>query len=203
MPDIALRQSHPANDRAKSMLLASVGVKVVLEPPRRRFGRGWALSRGRLSLTKKPPKTLAQRPPGQNSTQIRMKACGQAMVHFQPAGDRSFASAPLTVAPNARSCATCAKLASWIFSRWTLLTAADLFNVFLPAFWRRSADSLLAWPTWWANSVPPHSEFPPRRSVLNFPRLQTRSVYSNQQRGQPGLCPAPACSATGTLTAAN
>ena len=115
MPDIALRQSHPANDRAKSMLLASVGVKVVLEPPRRRFGRGWALSRGRLSLTKKPPKTLAQRPPGQNSTQIRMKACGQAMVHFQPAGDRSFASAPLTVAPNARSCATCANLASWIF----------------------------------------------------------------------------------------
>lgn len=57
-------------------------------------------------------------------------------MHLQAAGNRSFASAPLTVTPNARSCATCANFAS---SRPTLLTAADLLNALLPALSSSSA----------------------------------------------------------------
>ncbi|KAF1361367.1 hypothetical protein EJ07DRAFT_154158 [Lizonia empirigonia] len=183
--------SHdPASDRAKSMLLASVGFSnprdgVVVEA-----GRS---SRGQQSLAKKPPKTLAQRPFRRNSMQIRIRRA-RARVHLQPAVNRSFASAPLTVAPNARSCATCANFAS---SRPTLLTAADLLNALLPALWSSSAcgaqiPSSLA-----------HSGAPRVRS----PRREGACSISPESGGCPvinslALVLTVACSGTRTLTIA-
>ena len=112
-------------------------------------------SRGHQFRANKPPKTLAQRPPRPKQHADTDEAYGQARVHLQPAGNRSFARAPLTVALNASSCATCANFASRLFFlRLTLLTDADLSNVFLPAFRRRSAESLLAWPTWSLIALP-------------------------------------------------
>ncbi|KAJ8116016.1 hypothetical protein OPT61_g2467 [Boeremia exigua] len=81
MPDTAQRV---ARDRAKHMLLASVRFSNLRDGGLVKAGRP---SRGQQSHTKKPPKTLAQRPPRPDTT----KACRQTGVHLQPAGDRSFA----------------------------------------------------------------------------------------------------------------
>jgi hypothetical protein len=62
--NLFLGSHNTASDRAKSMLLASVGLKLVLEPPRRRCGRGWAvLTRpaiSRLQATQDLGKTPTQ-----------------------------------------------------------------------------------------------------------------------------------------------
>ncbi|XPS78567.1 hypothetical protein M3J09_010577 [Ascochyta lentis] len=74
-------------------------------------------SRGQQSRAFKPAKPLARRPPRPQQHAdtdeawgagegARVPRCINAAVHLQPAGDRSFASAPLTAAPSARSCTT-------------------------------------------------------------------------------------------------
>lgn len=107
VPDIDLRQATRPSDRAKSMLPASVGFENPRDGVAVEAGRP---SRGQQSHAKKPPKPLARRLPRPKQHADTDEACGQTRVHLQPAGDRSFA--PLTVAPDARSCATYANFAS-------------------------------------------------------------------------------------------
>ena len=64
-------------------------------------------------LREKPPKTLAQRLHKPKKHADTDEAFRQTRVHPQPAGDRSFAKAPLTVAQHARSCATVILNSSW------------------------------------------------------------------------------------------
>jgi hypothetical protein len=57
-------------------------------------------------LREKPPKTLAQRLHKPKKHADTDEAFRQTRMHLQPAGDRSFAKAPPTVAQDARSFAT-------------------------------------------------------------------------------------------------
>lgn len=80
--------SHdPSNDRAKSMLPASVGVKVVLEPPRRRFGSGWAVLTRPAISRKKATQDLGTTPTqAKRSTSDTDDACGRRGCIFSRHG---------------------------------------------------------------------------------------------------------------------
>lgn len=126
------------------MLLASVGFSNPRDGVAVETGRS---SRGLQSLAKKPPKTLAQRPPKPKQHADTDEACGQARVHLQPAEDRSFASAP----PGRRTerpllCDVC-QFCILIFFLMDVADAADLPQRPPRVFRVRSAESHLAWPT--------------------------------------------------------